>query len=509
MKALGILYPRNVVIDTNPSLDVATAGVEDMVLLKDAKDSGIVKNLQDRLTKSLIYTYIGPVLIASNPYKWLNIYDDNHVKKYQYQSRNDAPPHVFMIAEAAYRGMITEEDNQCIIISGESGAGKTEASKQIQSYIAAVSGGGSDVDAIKELFLRSNPVLEAFGNAKTLRNNNSSRFGKYFELKFDRYGLPKGGVITNYLLEKSRVVSPGQGERGFHIFYQLLASAYGKTFGLTQAQDYSFLSASGCSIVEGMNDTEEFEYTLQAMYSVGLTAEQVEAIFSLIAAILHLGNVQFQSMMEGNAEGSDCPESCISSLQEFCTLIQIDIEVIFSVLTHREVQTSAAGGRTEVYQVPQNPAQATARRDSIAKSLYERLFDFIVQCINNALETSDEEEGGGSGGVGVGGGVGGGKGKSKHMLSIGVLDIYGFEIFEKNGFEQLCINYVNEKLQQVRLIAYYILMYIYKCTPYISYMYTTSLIVYIVYILSCVYIIHIIYTLDLYRASPPRRARRV
>ena len=201
-------------------------GTEDMVLLRDVTDKGITDNLKTRLEASNIYTYIGHVLVACNPYKWLQIYDEAVMKTYAHQSRVDIPPHVFATAEAAYRSMITEEDNQCIIISGESGAGKTEASKQIQEYIAKVSSGAEGVDRIKKVFLQSNPVLEAFGNAKTLRNNNSSRFGKYFCLKFNRYGAPMGGVITNYLLEKSRICRPGQGERNFHIFYQVREGRY-------------------------------------------------------------------------------------------------------------------------------------------------------------------------------------------------------------------------------------------------------------------------------------------
>lgn len=409
-------------------------GTEDMVLLQDSKDSGIVENLKVRLTASHIYSYIGPVLIACNPYKWLNIYDDTYVKKYKFQNRNDAHPHIFMTAEAAYRGMINEEENQCIIISGESGAGKTEASKQIQNYIAAVSGGGDGVDALKETFLRSNPVLEAFGNAKTLRNNNSSRFGKYFELKFDPFGLPKGGVITNYLLEKSRIVSPGEGERGFHIFYQLLTSTYVKKCGLTgNPKDFSYLSTTSCITVDGVNDSIEFEETMNAMRSVGMDNELIDQIFSLVAIVLHLGNIRFVSIQEGDLEGSDIQKSSLSTIKILADLMNMDMTAFVYCLTHREMQTMAAGGKTEIYQVPQNPVQASARRDAVAKAIYERLFDMIVQQINQSMDITTEDT----------------SGDKKDMLSISVLDIYGFEIFQCNGFEQMCINYVNEKLQQI------------------------------------------------------------
>jgi myosin-1 len=416
-------------------------GVEDMILLQDSKDSGIVENLKSRLIASYIYTYIGPVLIACNPYKWLNIYDDSYIKRYKFQNRNDAHPHVFMTAEAAYRGMITEEESQCIIISGESGAGKTEASKQIQNYIAAVSGGGSGVETLKQTFLRSNPVLEAFGNAKTLRNNNSSRFGKYFELKFDSFGSPRGGVITNYLLEKSRIVSSGEGERSFHIFYQLLTSKYIKNFGLSNnPNDYYYLSCSSCSTVEGMNDCEELQETLQAMASVGMNNESIEQILSLVAIVLHLGNIRFISKQVEDLEGSEAHKSSVNSIQSLAKLLQIDMDSFIYCLTYREMQTMAAGGKTETYQVPQNPVQASARRDAVAKAIYERMFDFIVAQINQSLDPSSNEPDAATTATDA---------AATDLLSISVLDIYGFEIFDKNGFEQLCINYVNERLQQI------------------------------------------------------------
>ena len=242
-------------------------GVDDMVLLTTdaSKEAGVVENLRKRLQKEQIYTHIGDVLICVNPYKWLDIYDDAHMKQYVHKARMDAVPHIYSTAEAAFRGLITEEDSQCVIISGESGAGKTEASKQIQTYIAAVSGGGIETEQIKRIFLESNPVLEAFGNAKTLRNNNSSRFGKYFELKFDRFGNPSGGYITNYLLEKSRICKPGPGERNFHCFYQLLASKYAAEFQLGPASDFTYLNCSKCQSIEGVDERVEFDLTWQAI----------------------------------------------------------------------------------------------------------------------------------------------------------------------------------------------------------------------------------------------------
>ena len=243
-------------------------GVDDMVLLTTdaSKEAGVVDNLRKRLQKEQIYTHIGDVLICVNPYKWLEIYDDAHMKQYIHKARMDTVPHIYSTAEAAFRGLITEEDSQCVIISGESGAGKTEASKQIQTYIAAVSGGGAETEQIKRIFLESNPVLEAFGNAKTLRNNNSSRFGKYFELKFDRFGNPSGGYITNYLLEKSRICKPGPGERNFHCFYQLLASKYAIEFQLGPPSEFTYLNCSKCQSIEGVDERIEFDLTWQVSH---------------------------------------------------------------------------------------------------------------------------------------------------------------------------------------------------------------------------------------------------
>jgi myosin-1 len=441
MASGGVVRRRNAPVQKIVDNSRVVVGVEDMVLIPDARDTGIAENLRVRLVASEIYTYIGPVLIACNPYKWLNIYNEAHVKKYVLQQRTDVSPHIFSTAEAAYRGLLTEEECQCIIVSGESGAGKTEASKQIQNYIASVSGGGEGVDKIKEVFLRSNPVLEAFGNAKTLRNNNSSRFGKYFELKFNRFGAPMGGIITNYLLEKSRIVRPGQGERGFHIFYQLLSSAqHVKSFQLNggNSANFEYLSCSGCSSVDGINDSTEFEDTLNAMKSVGLSATQINSILNAVACVLHLGNVTFAPKQVQNAEGSTVKSGGMDALNKFCELAKLEADQVVQILTFRELRTMAAGGKIDTYSVPQSPAQALTRRDALAKSIYERMFDLIVNRINVALDpektvsaqTNNDED-------------------VEDMLSIGVLDIYGFEVFENNGFEQLCINYVNEKLQQI------------------------------------------------------------
>ncbi|KAL7693220.1 putative FYVE zinc finger, myosin head, motor domain, class I myosin tail domain-containing protein [Plasmopara halstedii] len=434
---------RNPTTDVKPALFTAervVVGVDDLVLLTSVNETSILENLKMRHAADVIYSYIGHVLVVVNPYKWLDIYGEDSMIAYKHKARIDVAPHVFATAEETYRTMLSEEDNQCVIISGESGAGKTEASKQIQNYIAGVSGSGAGVDKVKRTFLESNPLLEAFGNAKTLRNNNSSRFGKYFELLFDSAGRPQGGKVTNYLLEKSRVVKPGKGERNFHIFYQLLAGlplAAKEKLCLDRSgpEMYHYLKASGCYDVDDVNDAQEFEETMAAMQHVGIKRKQIELVIQTLAAVLHIGNVQFQPKTVGDAEGSSIHDR--QSLQMACELLGLDVARVEHALCYKLLQTMAPGGKIESYEVPQNTSQAKAQRDSIAKTVYDRLFDFLVERINHALDIEKKAEKLGE------------NLEIADLTTIGILDIYGFEIFDKNGFEQFCINYVNEKLQQI------------------------------------------------------------
>jgi myosin I len=331
------------------------------------------------------------------------------------------PPHVFAVAESAYYNMNAYKENQCVIISGESGAGKTEAAKRLMQYIANVSGGSnSSIQHTKDMVLATNPLLESFGNAKTLRNNNSSRFGKYLQLQFNAQGEPVGADITNYLLEKTRVVGQIKNERNFHIFYQFTKGAsqeYRTNLGVQAPETYLYTSKSKCLDVDGIDDLVEYQDTLNAMKIIGLTQAEQDEIFRMLSAILWTGNVQFREDDDGNAAVAD------QSVVDFLAyLLEVDPQQIIKAITIR-VLTPRSG---EIIESPANPPQAMATRDALAKAIYNNLFDWIVERVNVAL-----------------------KARGTTAYSIGILDIYGFEIFEKNSFEQLCINYVNEKLQQI------------------------------------------------------------
>ncbi|KAI8889340.1 hypothetical protein K501DRAFT_329147 [Backusella circina FSU 941] len=401
-------------------------GVSDMTLLTKITNEAINENLQKRWSNAEIYTYIGNVLISVNPFRDLGIYTDAILSSYKGKNLLEMPPHVFAIAEASYHHMNSYKENQCIIISGESGAGKTEAAKRIMQYIAAVSGDGqnSSIKEIKEMVLATNPLLESFGCAKTLRNDNSSRHGKYLEIQFNTQGEPVGAVITNYLLEKTRVVGQIDNERNFHVFYQLTKAAppeYQQTYGLQGPESFLYTSKSNCLNVPGIDDVQDFQETLNAMGVIGLEKHEQDEIFKMLAIVLWLGNVVFVEDDNGNAVISD------GDVANFIAyLMEVDAENLSKALTSRVMETQRGGRRGSVYEVPLNITQANSVRDALAKSIYERLFEWIVTRVNVSLQA-----------------------RSAHQYTIGVLDIYGFEIFEENNFEQMCINYVNEKLQQI------------------------------------------------------------
>ncbi|KAM4690360.1 unconventional myosin-Ie-like [Rhinophrynus dorsalis] len=401
--------------------NVRQSGVDDMVLLSKITEEAIVDNLKKRYMDDYIFTYIGPVLISVNPFKQLPYFTEREIEMYQGAAQYENPPHIYALADTMYRNMLIDGENQCVIISGESGAGKTVAAKYIMGYVSKVSGGGPKVQHVKDIILKSNPLLEAFGNAKTVRNNNSSRFGKYFEIQFSRGGEPDGGKISNFLLEKSRVVSQNTGERNFHIFYQLLEGATAEdreNLGITSPDYYFYLNQSAVYQVEDISDKKEFEETMGAMDVVGISHEDQTAVLQIVAGILHLGNIAFKE--SGNyavVESGDF-------LAFPSYLLGIDQARLQEKLTSRKMD-SKWGGKSEVIDVTLNAEQACFTRDALSKALYSRLFDYLVEAVNKAMRKEAEE------------------------YNIGVLDIYGFEIFQKNGFEQFCINFVNEKLQQI------------------------------------------------------------
>uniref|UniRef100_A0A670ZJ09 Myosin IE n=1 Tax=Pseudonaja textilis TaxID=8673 RepID=A0A670ZJ09_PSETE len=400
------------------SHNVKHSGVDDMVLLSKISEDAIVENLRKRYMDDFIFTYIGSVLISVNPFKQMPYFGEREIEMYQGAAQYENPPHIYALADNMYRNMIIDRENQCVIISGESGAGKTVGAKYIMSYISKISGGGPRVQHVKDIILQSNPLLEAFGNAKTVRNNNSSRFGKYFEIQFSPGGEPDGGRISNFLLEKSRVVMRNPGERSFHIFYQLIEGASNEqraNLGITNMDYYHYLSLSGSYKVEDISDKSDFQETLHAMKVIGLSAQEQALVIQIVAGVLHLGNLSFKEA--GNY-------AAVEILAFPAFLLGIDQGRLKEKLTSRQMD-SKWGGKSESIHVTLNVEQACYTRDALAKALHARLFDYLVDSINKAMEKDNQE------------------------YNIGVLDIYGFEIFQKNGFEQFCINFVNEKLQQI------------------------------------------------------------
>ncbi|XP_065149151.1 unconventional myosin-Ib isoform X5 [Paramisgurnus dabryanus] len=399
-------------------------GVGDMVLLEPLSEDSFIGNLKNRFDHNEIYTYIGSVVISMNPYKPLPIYTAEKVEEYRNRNFYELSPHIYALADEAYRSLRDQDKDQCILITGESGSGKTEASKFVMSYVAAVCGKGQEVNKVKEQLLQSNPVLEAFGNAKTVRNDNSSRFGKYMDIEFDFKGDPLGGVISNYLLEKSRVVKQPRGERNFHIFYQLLSGASEDTLkNLKLDRDfskYNYLSLDSAT-VNGLDDAASFRTVRNAMQIVGFMEDEVQSVLELVAAVLKLGNIEFKP--ESRVNGFD--ESRVkdkNDLKEMCELLGLEQSVLERAFSFRTVEA-----KMEKVSTTLNVAQAYYARDALAKNLYSRLFSWLVNRINESIKAQT-------------------KVRKKVM---GVLDIYGFEIFEDNSFEQFIINYCNEKLQQI------------------------------------------------------------
>uniref|UniRef100_A0A4W6FN10 Myosin Ic, paralog a n=1 Tax=Lates calcarifer TaxID=8187 RepID=A0A4W6FN10_LATCA len=392
-------------------------GVQDFVLLENYNsEAAFIENLRRRFKENLIYTYIGSVLVSVNPYKELEIYSKQQMERYRGVSFYEISPHIYAVSDNTYRAMRTERKDQCILISGESGAGKTEASKKILLYYAVTCPMNDHMAALGDRLLQSNPVLEAFGNAKTLRNDNSSRFGKYMDVQFDFRGAPVGGHILNYLLEKSRVVHQNHGERNFHIFYQLLEGGDEdllNTLDLERnPQNYQYLVKGNCPRVSSISDKNNWKVVMKALPVIGFTEE--EKLLNIIAGVLHLGNTQF-----GEGEEGETYITTETQITKLVKLLGVDGSALREALTHKKL---TAKGEEMIS--PLNFEQAISARDALAKAVYGRTFTWLVEKINQSLAL---------------------KGSSV----IGLLDIYGFEVLQHNSFEQFCINYCNEKLQQL------------------------------------------------------------
>uniref|UniRef100_A0A8C0LJZ6 Unconventional myosin-Ia n=1 Tax=Canis lupus dingo TaxID=286419 RepID=A0A8C0LJZ6_CANLU len=382
-----------------------SVGVEDLVLLEPLEQEPLLKNLQLRYESKEIYTYIGNVLISVNPYQQLPIYGPEFIAKYQDYTFYELKPHIYALANVAYQSLRDRDRDQCILITGESGAGKTEASKLVMSYVAAVCGKGEQVNSVKEQLLQSNPVLEAFGNAKTIRNNNSSRFGKYMDVEFDFKGSPLGGVITNYLLEKSRVVKQLKGERNFHIFYQLLAGADAHLLTALKLErdtsGYAYLNQK-VSRVDGMDDAANFKAVQSAMTVIGFSEEEIQRVLEVTALVLKLGNVELADEFQANGVSASSIRDG-KGIQEIGEMVGLNSEELEKALCSRTMKTAKEKVVTAL-----NVIQAQYARDALAKNIYSRLFNWIVNRINESIK------------VGVG--------EKKKVM--GVLDIYGFEILE-------------------------------------------------------------------------------
>ncbi|XP_073711796.1 myosin VIa isoform X3 [Misgurnus anguillicaudatus] len=433
-----------------PAEDDVNKHVEDNCSLMYLNEATLLNNVRVRYSKDRIYTFVANILIAVNPYYEIpKLYSPETISQYKGRSLGTLPPHVFAIADKAYRDMKVLKMSQSIIVSGESGAGKTENTKFVLRYLTTSYGTGQDID---ERIVEANPLLEAFGNAKTVRNNNSSRFGKFVEIHFNEKNAVVGGFVSHYLLEKSRICTQGQDERNYHIFYRLCAGAsedIQQKFHLGSPDSFRYLSR-GCtryfSTKESdkkipqnrkspehmkagslkdplLDDHADFSRMCDAMKRIGLNDTEKLNLFRVVAGVLHLGNIDFEEA-GSTSGGCNIKKACGQSL-EFCAeLLGLDEEDLRVSLTTRVMHTTAGGAKGTAIKVPLKVEQASSARDALAKAIYSRLFDHVVTRINQCFPFDS----------------------SAHF--IGVLDIAGFEYFEHNSFEQFCINYCNEKLQQ-------------------------------------------------------------
>ncbi|XP_062388682.1 myosin-11 [Sardina pilchardus] len=400
---------------------------EDMAALTYLNEASVLQNLKERYFSGLIYTYSGLFCVVVNPYKMLPIYSEKIIELYKGKKRHEVPPHIYSITDNAYRNMMQERDDQSILCTGESGAGKTENTKKVIQYLAVVaSSHKTKKDSVsvngelEKQLLQANPILEAFGNAKTVKNDNSSRFGKFIRLNFDVTGFIVGATIDTYLLEKSRCVRQAKNERAFHIFYFMVAGAKDKVkedLLIESFNSYRFLNL-GHVMVPGIEDDEMFEETLEAMAVLGFNEDERIGMLKVVSTVLHIGNIEFKK--EKNQEQAAMPDT--TAAQKVCHLQGINLTDFTKAMLTPKIKV----GR-EVVQKAQTKEQADFATEALAKAMYDRMFKWILARVNKVLD----------------------KTKRPGSSFIGILDIAGFEIFEDNSFEQLCINYTNEKLQQL------------------------------------------------------------
>ncbi|XP_019717409.1 myosin-9-like isoform X2 [Hippocampus comes] len=397
--------------------------VEDMAELTCLNEASVLHNLKERYYSGLIYTYSGLFCVVVNPYKFLPIYSEEIINMYKGKKRHEMPPHIYAITDTAYRSMMQDREDQSILCTGESGAGKTENTKKVIQYLAYVASSfksKKDQGELEKQLLQANPILEAFGNAKTVKNDNSSRFGKFIRINFDVNGYIVGANIETYLLEKSRAIRQAKEERSFHIFYYMLSGAGDKLRSELCLEDYSkyrFLS-NGNVTIPGQQDKDMFSETMEAFQIMSIPEEERIGLLKVVSAVLQLGNMTFKK--ERHSDQASMPDD--TAAQKVSHLLGINVTDFTRAILSPRIKV----GRDYV-QKAQTQEQAEFAVEALAKASYERMFRWLVMRINKALD----------------------KTKRQGASFIGILDIAGFEIFELNSFEQLCINYTNEKLQQL------------------------------------------------------------
>ncbi|QLQ81017.1 hypothetical protein HG537_0E03720 [Torulaspora globosa] len=409
------------ILDISPVNPSTFDKVDDMSELTHLNEASVLYNLENRYREDMIYTYSGLFLVAINPYCNLKLYSQEYINLYQGSPREDNKPHIFATAEEAYRRLLSDKRDQSILVTGESGAGKTENTKKILQYLASITSEDKLISSGSESFelkiLQSNPILESFGNSQTVRNNNSSRFGKFIKIEFDERGKINGAHIEWYLLEKSRIVDQNSLERNYHIFYQLLSGLSSQELRKLELDsrsvtEYRYLRNSN-AFIPGVDDSQNLQELLTAFKIVGFDKDEIFEIFKIISIILHIGNVEFVSERTEQA-------SIKNDITSLCRLLGVPEADLKTAI----LKPKSKAGKEWVSQ-SKNATQARFILNSLSRSLYEKLFASIVARINRSLDHG-----------------------SMTANFIGLLDIAGFEIFNFNSFEQLCINYTNERLQQ-------------------------------------------------------------